>query len=41
MLIALIIVLFLSPYEKAVHHVDFDCDAPFAIDWLFFPGSQS
>jgi len=39
-LIALIMVLFLSVYEKAAYHVDFDCDAPFGIDRLFFSGSQ-
>jgi len=33
-LIALIIVLFLSPYEKAVYHVAYDFDATYRVAWL-------
>jgi len=40
-LIALIIVLFLSPYEKAAYQVNFDFDAPYRVAWLCRFRSQS
>jgi len=40
-LIALIIVLFLPPYEKAAYQVNFDCDAPPGVDRLWFFRPQS
>jgi hypothetical protein len=40
-LIALIIVLFLPPYEKAAYQVNFDCDAPSGVDRLWFFRPQS
>jgi hypothetical protein len=40
-LIALIIVLFLPPYEKAAYQVNFDCDAPSGADRLWFFRPQS
>jgi hypothetical protein len=40
-LTGLIIVLFLSPYEKAVYQINFDFDVAYCVSRLCRAGSQS